>query len=29
MAVDGNLVFNTKIDMSGFDKGTKNLSKTF
>ena len=27
MAVDGNLVFNTKIDMSGFDKGTKNLSK--
>lgn len=27
MAVDGNLVFNTKIDMSGFNKGSKDLSK--
>ena len=26
MAVDGNLVFNTKIDEGGFNKGTKNLS---
>lgn len=26
MAVDGNLVFNTKIDTDGFEKGTKNLS---
>lgn len=26
MAVDGSLVFNTKIDADGFDKGTKGLS---
>ena len=26
MAVDGNLVFNTKIDEGGFNKGAKNLS---
>ena len=26
MAADGSLIFNTKIDESGFDKGTKNLS---
>ena len=26
MAVDGSLIFNTKIDASGFDKGVKELS---
>ena len=26
MAADGNLIFNTKIDESGFNKGAKDLS---